>query len=94
MPIPDTLRHQIELFRETGHVVIYDPQGFSVPSHVSILMGLGVVPKAYDPLIDLMDVSRLHVHFARLRETITRTVKAMPDHAEYIRQHAAAPPVQ
>ena len=91
MPIPDTLRHQIDMFRETGRVVIYDAQGFSVPSHVSMLMGLGVVPKAYDPLIDLMDVRALQVHFHRLRDTMRRAVSAMPDHGDYIRKHAAAP---
>ena len=90
MPIPDTLRHQIELFRETGRVVIYDPLGFSVSSHVSMMMGLGVRPKAYDPLIDLMDGPALQLHFQRLRDTIQRAVHGMPDHAAYIRKHAAA----
>ncbi|WP_343729894.1 tryptophan halogenase family protein [Duganella sp.] len=84
MPVPDTLRHQIELFRETGRVVIYDPQGFSVSSHVSILMGLGVTPKDGDPLIDLMDVQALQLHFARLRDTIQRAAGAMPSHATFI----------
>ena len=92
MPIPDTLRHQIDLFRASGRVVIYDPQGFSVPSHVSILVGLGVVPQAGDPLIDLMDLSQLQVHFARLRETIKQFAAVTPDHAEYIRAQVAAPP--
>jgi tryptophan halogenase len=68
MKIPDSLQHQIDLFRETGRVVVYDPDGFSVPSHISILMGLGVVPERYDPLIDLMDLQRLQDHFSRVRE--------------------------
>jgi tryptophan halogenase len=88
MPIPDTLRNQIELFHETGRVVIYDPQGFSVSSHISILAGLGVAPKAYDPLIDLMDLQALRTHFDRVRETIARAVHAMPDHAAYVEQLA------
>lgn len=93
MPIPDTLRHQIDLFRETGRVVIYDPQGFSVPSHVSILMGLGVVPKNYDPLVDLIDLRQLHGHFANLRDAIAQTVKGMPEHKDYIAQRVAAEPI-
>jgi tryptophan halogenase len=32
MPIPDALRHQIELFRETGRVAILDRAGFAEPS--------------------------------------------------------------
>ena len=91
MPIPDTLRHQIELFRETGRVAVYDPQGFSVASHISILAGLGVSPRTYDPLIDLMDPQALRTHFERVRETIVRTVDAMPDHAGYVAKLTGVP---
>jgi hypothetical protein len=88
MRVPDTLRHQIELFRETGRVVIYDPQGFGVPSHISILMGLGVVPETYDPLIDLMDLPRLRKHFFLLQDSIANAVHTMPDHTRYVDQLA------
>ncbi|GJJ04419.1 tryptophan halogenase [Duganella rhizosphaerae] len=91
MAIPDTLRHQIELFRETGRVAIYDAEGFSVSSHLAILMGLGVTPKRYHPLADTMDVQALLNHFVRVRQTIQQTVAAMPDHGQYLRQLTAAP---
>jgi tryptophan halogenase len=88
MAIPDTLRHQIELFRASGRLAIYDPQGFGVASHVSLLMGLGIVPRAGDPLVELMDLPRLHQHFLLLHETIRRAVGAMPEHASYVAQLA------
>ena len=91
MPIPDTLQHQIDLFRETGRVAIYDPEGFSSSSYFSILMGLGVVPKADDPRIDAMQFDQLLGHFASRREIINQTVKAMPEHALYITRHCKAP---
>lgn len=56
-------------------------------------MGLGIVPKAYDPLIDLMDLRQLHAHFARLRASIGHAVKAMPGHTDYIARHVAAEPM-
>jgi hypothetical protein len=93
MPIPDTLRHQIALFRETGHVVIYDAQGFPEASHVSMLLGLGVVPRKVDPLVDKMDLRELQTHFGKLRDTIARAVAVMPEHTQFIQQHVAAPPM-
>ena len=93
MPIPDALHHQIELFRETGRVAVLDPNGFTEPSFVSMLMGLGVTPKSYDPFVDLLDLEQLRAHFVRLRDTIASTVNAMPDHTDYIARHVAAPPV-
>ena len=90
MPIPDTLRHQIDLFRETGRVVIHDPQGFNVASHVSILMGLGITPKSNDPFVDMTDFRQLHAHFWNLRKAIARAVEGMPDHAQFVQKHVAA----
>jgi hypothetical protein len=94
MPIPDTLAHQIAMFRETGRVVIYNPHGFQEPSHIAIMAGLGLTPKAYDPFIDQMDVKSLQQHFANVHKAIAMTVQGMPDHTDYIANHVpAAPPV-
>ena len=88
MRIPDSLRHQIELFRETGRVTILDRDGFAEPSFVAMLLGLGVVPERYDPFADDLDMRQLHGHFAGLRDLINATVAKMPDHGAYL--HAQA----
>ena len=90
MKIPDSLAHQIELFRTTGRVTILDRDGFSEPSFVSMLMGLGVVPERYDPFADDVDMRQLHGHFAGLRDLIAQTVAKMPGHGEYLAKNAKA----
>jgi tryptophan halogenase len=92
MPIPDSLRHQIELFRSSGRVAILDRDGFAEPSFISILFGLGVEPQAWDPFIDRIDEQALRTHFARLRHAVAATVGGMPGHADYIARHARAEP--
>ncbi len=93
MPIPETLAHQIELFRSSGRVAILDPEGFREPSWVSIMMGLGLVPTAWDPLLDRYDEAALRTHFERVRQAIAGTVAGMPDHAAFIARYVqAAPP--
>jgi tryptophan halogenase len=84
MRIPDSLRHQIELFRETGRVTVLDPDGFAEPSFVAMMMGLGVVPKRYDPFVDQVDIRQVHGHFAGLRDMIAQVVGRMPDHGAYV----------
>jgi glycine/D-amino acid oxidase-like deaminating enzyme len=91
MPIPDTLKHQIETFRETGRTVVYDLQGFKEGSMFSLLMGLGVVPKRGDPLIENLQFDHLLAHLASRRDAIAQLVKAAPGHAQYIARHCAAP---
>ncbi|WP_296943701.1 tryptophan halogenase family protein [uncultured Massilia sp.] len=84
MEIPDSLRHQIALFRETGRVTILDRDGFAEPSFVAMLFGLGVVPKRYDPFVDDADLRQLHGHFAGLRDLIAQAAAGMPDHGAYL----------
>jgi hypothetical protein len=91
MPIPDSLAHQIELFRSAGRVAIFDPEGFAEPSWVSLFLGLGLNPESHDPFVDHIDPQALLQHFARLRQAITQTVGAMPDHGDYISRHVKAP---
>ncbi|NVM79133.1 tryptophan halogenase [Duganella sp. SG902] len=90
LAIPDSLRHQIELFRETGRVAILDRAGFAEPSFVAMMMGLGVMPKRYDPLADRVDMRVVHGHFASLRDMIAQTTARMPDHGAYVAGQAAA----
>ena len=92
MPIPDTLAHQIELFRASGRVTILDPGGFTEPSWVSLFLGLGLQPESYDPFVDHIDTAALLQHFVRLRQAIQQTVSGMPDHGDYIARHVKAPP--
>ena len=90
MPIPDTLAHQIELFRATGRVTILAPEGFSEASHEAILLGLGATPQTYDPFVDGVDEAQLRSHFARLREDIARFVASTPDHGDFVERHVRA----
>jgi flavin-dependent dehydrogenase len=94
MDIPDSLRHQIELFRETGRVTILDPDGFAVPSFVSMLVGLGATPKRYDPTVDDLDLRHIHGHFAGLRDMLAQAAARVPDHGAYLAGLAAAPRAQ
>jgi tryptophan halogenase len=84
MPIPDSLQHQIELFRETGRITILEPDGFAAPSFVAMLLGLGVTPKRHDPFVDALDLRQLHGHFAGLRDLIAQTAARAPDHGAYL----------
>jgi len=93
MPIPDTLAHQIELFRGSGRVAIFDPGSFAEPSWVSLFLGLGLQPESCDPFVDHIDPEALLQHFVRLRRAISQTAADMPLHADYINQHVKAPPL-
>jgi tryptophan halogenase len=93
MAIPDRLTHQIETFRETGHAIVYDKDGFTEPSWLALYFGLGLTPCAYDPLADRIEAEAARTHFARIRESVARAVAAMPQAETYIERYLKAVPV-
>ena len=90
MAIPDTLAHQIELYRESGRLVILDREGFAEQSWISIMHGLGLEPRAHDPFVQLVDEQALRTHFARLHQAIAGTVAGVPHHGEFVERYAKA----
>jgi tryptophan halogenase len=91
LTIPDTLQHQIDLFRTSGRITIYDREGFQADSYASILLGHGIRPERSDPLIDRMDPAALAGHFRKVHATIRQVAGTMPDHAALVAQITGEP---
>lgn len=84
MPIPDSLRHQIELFRSSGRVAIYDADSFLDASWVSIYLGHGLLPHAHEPGAELPEEPALREHFRRVHAAVAATVNMMPTHGDFV----------
>jgi tryptophan halogenase len=90
MTPPDSLSAKLELFRTKGRFFRYDDELFSTASWVAVMLGQGIVPDGYDPIVDALDANKLAGAVERMRQDIRRTVGAMPTHADFIAQHCAA----
>ena len=90
MPIPDTLEQKIELFRATGRVFRKNEELFAENSWVQVMMGQGVVPRAYHPIATKLSDEEL----GRLMETISsgveQTVAGLPAHEDYVARYCGA----
>ena len=82
MTVPDTLAAKIELFREKGRIFRYDDELFVDTSWVAVMLGQGIVPEGYDPLVDALDEDRLAAALPHLREAVRRAVEGLPAHAD------------
>ena len=84
MALPDTLATRLALFREKGRVLRYDDDLFSIASWVAVLVGQGVLPKGYDPMVDALDDAAVAAALRRWRADYAGAAAAMPDHAAYV----------
>lgn len=90
MEIPDSLRHQIELFKARGAVALYDSGAFAEPSWVSIYFGHGVFPRRHDPMADLIDDAAVSRELQRRARIVAGAAQSLPMHGAFIDQYCRA----
>jgi tryptophan 7-halogenase len=95
MEIPDTLRRKIDLFRANGRIFREDEELFAEESWIQVFLGQGVIPRAWDPLVDIKSEAELTTFLGGVEDVIRKCVAIMPSHAAYIARTcpAAGPPV-
>jgi tryptophan halogenase len=91
MDIPESLTHKIELFRETGRVFRKNEELFVENSWVQVMMGQGIMPRAYHPVATKLSDQELNHLLVGLRESVAKTVASLPDHHAYVAQYCGAP---
>jgi tryptophan halogenase len=91
MPIPDTLREAMDLFRTDGRYFRNGEDFFALPSWVQVMLGQRIVPQAYHPMVDEMPEERLVDHVESMRAMLAHAVAAMPTHQEWIARYWKAP---
>jgi tryptophan 7-halogenase len=91
MPIPDELRQKIELFREAGRFYRNADEMFGLVSWVQVMIGQGVLPVGYHPLVDAVGDADLTAMAEGVRQVIASCVVAMPTHEQFIDRYCRAP---
>ncbi|NZA26872.1 tryptophan 7-halogenase [Luteimonas sp. SJ-92] len=91
MPIPDTLRETLDLFRQDGRYFRNADDFFALPSWIQVMLGQRIVPRTYHPIVDRVPGERLAEFVEGVRRETARAVDAMPMHQDYIDRHCKAP---
>jgi tryptophan halogenase len=93
MDIPASLRHRIELFRETGRVFRVPNELFAENSWIQVMLGQGIEPQQHHPVADLMGDEELSGFLNNIKSQVDRTVAQLPSHQAYVEQYCKAPPM-
>jgi tryptophan halogenase len=91
MDIPASLRHRIELFRETGRVFRVPGELFAENSWIQVMLGQGIMPKQHHQVADLMGDAELTQFLEEIRGQVNRTVAQLPPHQDYVARYSGTP---
>lgn len=92
MDIPDSLQHKIDLFRETGRVFRKNEELFAENSWIQVMLGQGILPQSYHPIVNKMNDKELAMFLDRIRDHVRKTVASLPSHQSYIRHFCETSP--
>lgn len=90
MEIPESLKHRIDLFRETGRVFRVPTELFAENSWIQVMLGQGIVPEQYHPVVDMMGRDELQRFLGDIKSGVENTVAQLPTHQVYIDQYCKA----
>jgi tryptophan halogenase len=90
MDVPDTLRFKMEMFRRTGRVPEPSYDLFHPPSWIAVLLGQGIAPESFDPMVDGVQPAEASAILEGMRKVIAQAVLAMPTHQQFIDHYCRA----
>jgi tryptophan halogenase len=92
MDIPASLRHRIELFRESARVFRIPNELFAENSWIQVMLGQGIMPRQHHPSADLMGDEELTAFLETIRRNVEQTVSRLPTHQAYLSTYCPATP--
>jgi tryptophan halogenase len=90
MEIPESLRHRIELFKQTGRVFKAPHELFGENSWIQVMLGQGLMPEQYHPVVNMMDDEELERFLNGLHGSARQLVSQLPDHQRFIDHYCKA----
>jgi tryptophan halogenase len=90
MSIPGSLADRIALFRDSGRFLRTADEFFALTSWVQVMVGQGIVPATWHPLVDVVPDAELAKLGESVRGVISSCVAAMPMHEHFIDRYCKA----
>jgi tryptophan halogenase len=90
MTLPDTLRHRIELFRESGGIFCAGEDLFQLHSWLQVLWGQGIRPRGVHPFVEAVSPKDRAGYLQDLRRLVAQAAQQLPSHEDFIARHCAA----
>ncbi len=90
MDVPDELQHRLELFRDSGRIFEAEFDIFRENSWVQVMLGQGLEPQSYHPIVDMMSDNELRQFMQIQGQKVDHVLKQLPTHQQFIERYCPA----
>ena len=91
MALPDAVVERMAHFTHTGRIVLRTDELFKEASWFAVMMGQGLEPTDYNPLVDSISAEENRLHLARIEQQISLALGGMMRHEDYIHKQLRQP---
>lgn len=92
MPIPESLKQKIDLFRSNGRIFRINNELFTEVSWFQVMFGQGIRPKGYHPLVNSKSEALIVKMVGDVKKVMHGVVDLMPTHEAFIAANCKAEP--
>ena len=89
LPLPDSLRERIELFRAHGAMREGVDELFRASSWQSVFEGMGIRPTSPNPRVENLDYAQIEQTLKNAKAAIAGMVEHLPTHEQFLRTQTA-----
>jgi len=75
------------LFEQSGRVFKKADDLFGESSWIQVMIGQGLLPKQYHPIVDQMSDEELQHFLTKIKDTVSNKVKKWPDVNDFIQHY-------
>jgi tryptophan halogenase len=90
IPLPDSLRERIELFKAHGAMREGVDELFRASSWQSVFEGMGIRPASHSPRVENLDYAQIEQTLRNAKAAIAGMVEHLPTHEQFLRTQTAA----
>jgi tryptophan halogenase len=87
MEVPDDLRHRMALFKELGKSNQVEGELFRLDSWTQVMLGQGIVPTSYHPIVGLMSERELQHFLNSLAADVNKNMATLSTHQDFINKY-------
>lgn len=90
MEIPSDLAHRIKLFSDVGKSYQVEGELFRLDSWLQVMIGQGVMPSGYHPIVDLMPEIELKAFLNGIKDEVNANMAELSKHQEFLSHYCGS----
>lgn len=90
MEIPDDLMHRINLFKDFGRSFQVEGELFRLDSWTQVMLGQGIVPSSYHPIVELMSERELQHFLNNVAAEVDNNMAMLSTHQDFIKKYCSS----